>query len=323
MVEPTTASRVHGCLLGGAVAEAAAQTADDGGCRFAAGTQLALYTVDGLVEALDWANQGVAADETACLWLAYLRWFTAQGHRAPSSAPVPPARWLDGQEAVRRPTAADPLCVSALATGEMGSTGRPLNAGARGSGAAVRSAPFGLVSRLDGAMVARLSSNGAALTHGDASDRESAAAFSLLIHAAVEGTGSLRACVAVVEEYLGGQAGADGVLGAVQGAVHAADRGTDADAPGAASFRAEPLAAAVHAVLSTAGAEPAQHFRDAVRLASQAGPADTAAAMMAGSLLGAFYGEGCLPADELAALEGAEVVRTMAQELLKATGVEG
>ena len=34
---------------------------------------LALYLADGLLEALEWANDGVASDEAACLWLAARR----------------------------------------------------------------------------------------------------------------------------------------------------------------------------------------------------------------------------------------------------------
>ena len=40
---------------------------------------MTLYTADGLLEALEWANDGVAPDINACLWLAYLRWLGTQG----------------------------------------------------------------------------------------------------------------------------------------------------------------------------------------------------------------------------------------------------
>ena len=42
-------------------------------------TQLICYTLDGLTEVLEWNNEGAAADELACLWLAYLRWFRGIG----------------------------------------------------------------------------------------------------------------------------------------------------------------------------------------------------------------------------------------------------
>ena len=46
---------------------------------------MTLYTVDGLVEALEWANSGVGADANACVWLAYLRWLETQGVPVPES----------------------------------------------------------------------------------------------------------------------------------------------------------------------------------------------------------------------------------------------
>ena len=42
-------------------------------------TQLTCYTLDGLTEVLEWNNEGAAADELACLWLAYLSWLRGIG----------------------------------------------------------------------------------------------------------------------------------------------------------------------------------------------------------------------------------------------------
>ena len=61
---------------------------------------MTLYTVDGLVEALEWANSGVGADANACLWLAYLRWLDTQGEPAPSGS-RPQPRWIDAQQVLR------------------------------------------------------------------------------------------------------------------------------------------------------------------------------------------------------------------------------
>ena len=111
---PSHASRIHGCLLGGALGDSLGYAVEfddistirgrfgpdglrdfsalDGGSHFSDDTQMTLYTVDGLVEALEWANDGVAADEIACLWLAYLRWLATQDVAVSSSAPVPQPR---------------------------------------------------------------------------------------------------------------------------------------------------------------------------------------------------------------------------------------
>ncbi|BAS17412.1 adp-Ribosyl-[Dinitrogen reductase] hydrolase [Arthrobacter sp. Hiyo8] len=149
---------------------------------------MTLYTVDGLVEALEWANDGVAADETACLWLAYLRWLASQGVALPASAPVPQPRWIDGQEVLRHRRHPGKACLSGLATGEMGTKFRPVNPESKGCGTVMRSAPFGLVPHISEAAVYKLSTDAACLTHGHPSARQSAGAFSVLVHKVTAGS---------------------------------------------------------------------------------------------------------------------------------------
>ena len=120
-------------------------TALDGGSHFSDDTQMTLYTVDGLLEALEWANSGVAADTNACLWLAYLRWLGSQGVPLPDSAPFQPPRWIDGHDVLRHRRAPGNACLSGLATGEMGTVYRPVNPESKGCGTVMRSAPFGLI----------------------------------------------------------------------------------------------------------------------------------------------------------------------------------
>jgi ADP-ribosylglycohydrolase len=89
----------------------------------------------------------------------------------------------------------------------------------------------------------------------------------------------------------------------------------------------EALAVALYAVLATlpdaALAKPEQHFRDAVALAvNHSGDSDSTGSI-AGNILGAFYGEACLPSEWLAVLEGQDVVRGMADQLVKVTTGEG
>ena len=110
---PSPKSRIHGCLLGGALGDSLGYAIEfdsitairrrfgadglrdfaalDGGSHFSDDTQMTLYTVDGLVEALEWANSGVGADANACVWLAYLRWLNTQGVSRPGSGSAPAA----------------------------------------------------------------------------------------------------------------------------------------------------------------------------------------------------------------------------------------
>src|SRR5690625_6371900 len=84
-------SRMAGAIYGGAAAEAAAVDNTD----FSTGTQLRLYVADGLLEVLEWATDGQAADPPAAIWLALLRWYNNRYGAYPEGLPVPPERWID------------------------------------------------------------------------------------------------------------------------------------------------------------------------------------------------------------------------------------
>ncbi|MHC6593019.1 ADP-ribosylglycohydrolase family protein [Arthrobacter sp. C152] len=333
---PTLKSRIHGCLLGGALGDAAGYAVQrelDGPGRFTDDTQLTLYTVDGLVEALEWANAGVGADVNACLWLAYLRWLAGQGGDAGPSAPVPQPRWIDGNEVLRERRDPEPDCISGLATGEMGTAARPVNPTSKGRGTVMRSAPFGLVPHIAPDAVYKLSADAAALTHGHPSARQSAGIFSLLIHRLVSGE-DVRAAAAAVTAHAAALPDASPELPQrLEAALRLADTaGAGAEglveALGGGEAAEEALAVALYSVLATlprdgGEAEPSRHFSDAVALAVGHGGGQDTAGALAGNILGARYGEDCLPGQWLQALEGADVVRGMADQLVGVTSAEG
>ncbi|GHD08436.1 hypothetical protein [Zhihengliuella salsuginis] len=86
-----------------------------------------LYLADGLLEAVEWANDGVGSDEAACMWLASLRWHRTVTGSFPAGAPEPLARWIDGELSGARQALlpADPGLVSVLSRTEMGTPQRP------------------------------------------------------------------------------------------------------------------------------------------------------------------------------------------------------
>ncbi len=223
---PSPRSRLHGCLLGGALGDSLGYAVEsdsisairgrfgpaglqdfsalDAGSPFSDDTQMTLYTADGLLEALEWANDGVAADLNACLWLAYLRWLGNQGVAAPASAPVQPPRWIDAQDVLKTRRSPGNACLSGLATGEMGTVQRPVNPEAKGCGTVMRSAPFGLIPHLEPESVYKLSADAASLTHGHPSARQSAGVFSLLIHDLLSGLGLREAAESALRRLHGG-----------------------------------------------------------------------------------------------------------------------
>ncbi|MCA4132142.1 ADP-ribosylglycohydrolase family protein [Arthrobacter sp. M4] len=350
---PTHASRVRGCLLGGALGDSLGYAVEfdsistirerfgpagltgfeqlDGGSHFSDDTQMTLYTVDGIVEALEWANAGVAADETAVLWLAYLRWLATQDVAVPSSAPQPQPRWIDEQSVLHHRRAPGTACLSGLATGEMGTQARPVNPDSKGCGTVMRSAPFGLVPHIPSQAVYKLSVDAAALTHGHPSALQSAGVFSLIINAIAGGSDVRAAVTAALEHSTALPSPAPEVQERLSAAVTLAGSGSPVApeeltaALGEGWVAEEALAVAVYAVLATeeadpVQADPARHFRNAIGVAvNHSGDSDSTASI-AGNILGAFYGEAALPKEWLAALEGPDVILGMAGRLIDAVG---
>ncbi len=359
---PSHQSRIHGCLLGGALGDSLGYAVEfstidairatfgpgglrdfaelGGGSHFSDDTQLTLYTVDGLLEALEWANSGVAADTNACLWLAYLRWLGSQGVALPDSAPFQPPRWIDGHEVLRHRRAPGDACLSGLATGEMGTVYRPVNPESKGCGTVMRSAPFGLIPHIEADAVYKMSADAASLTHGHPSARQSAGVFSLLIHSLANGGGLHEAAGVALSQLQEGRlprgeepdpALRERLASSLRLAAAATDDGGLLGAEelvaelGEGWVAEEALAVGLYAVLATApattaAASPEEHFRAAIAVAvNHSGDSDSTASV-AGNILGAHYGEDCLPADWLDALEAPEVIRGMAARLAAVTG---
>ena len=336
---PTFAQRVHGCLLAGALGNAigrqSAAAAQPGGSRapvrsFGRETQLTLYTVDGLLDALEWANGGVAADETACLWLAYLRWARSQGVEQDPSLPVPPARWLDAQPVMHRrllPSdssgALPDSTLAGLERPEMGTRHRPVNTASGDAGALARSAPFGLLPHLPSSMLDRLVLDAAALSHGHPQAQSAAVVFAGMIHSLV-GAGScgkqtLEAAIQHAESL-----GDPTLAGLLRSARQYSGDGTASiaevlPAPKSAWSAGEELAVAVWAVLGARGEGPAAKLENALeRATSHDFPAATTGSL-AGNLAGALYGAAALPSTPLETLDGADVLRQMAASFVTAT----
>lgn len=307
---PGLRSKIAGCLLGGALAEAAFAS----GRSFAGATQLTLYTVDGLTEALEWANDGVAADETACLWLAYLRWLDTQGEAAPSSAPAPPTRWLDRQDVMRHQRSPDPVNIHSLVTGEMGSRQRPLAVDHVGPGALQRSAPLGLVANVPPAMIERLALDAAAITHGNPAAQQPAAVFAGLIHQLAVRNESLAEAVSMAANHATAL-GASPLAAGLQAAS-----GTAVDPGAAPSSAAEVLGTAVQLASNTANDDGARHFSALLAAIDAAGDSARVYAAVAGNIVGALHGDSVLPGDAVERLEGADVVVGIANRLASAMG---
>lgn len=145
-------------------------------------TMLALYTADGILDAVQWAGRGQPADEIACLWLSYLRWLQHQGLPAPTHAPPALPRWIDEVwPPTTQPHRGTTDTIQALLTGEMGQIDRPVSPQAQGDDVLLRSVPIGCLP-LERASVAIMAHKTAAITHGNSQAQASAVCAAVLVH---------------------------------------------------------------------------------------------------------------------------------------------
>ncbi|WMY77025.1 ADP-ribosylglycohydrolase family protein [Citricoccus sp. I39-566] len=336
---PAYASRVLGLLAGGAAGDALGYTvefssleqirADYGDAGVAhplqvsairAGgtipvsddTQMTLFVLDGLLDWIEWANEGSMADPAASVWLSCLRWYRTQTGLIPEGAPTPPARWLDDRPELHERRGPGNACLTGLSSPDMGLTRQPQNPDAKGCGTVMRSAPYGMVPGLEDHLVVSLARQGAVLTHGHPAAWTAAAAFALVVSRLMAGHGFAGAVTAALD-WLDTVPDDGGTARALRAAVALAgseDRTDTEEAGGPSSLPGtlpaelgqgwvaeEALAVAVYAVLATGGesAQPTTHFRAALPLAiNHSGDSDSTASL-AGQLLGARYGMAIFP----------------------------
>jgi ADP-ribosylglycohydrolase len=210
----------------------------------------------------------------------------------------------------------------------MGTPFRPVNPDSKGCGTVMRAAPFGLIPHITADAVYKLSADAAALTHGHPSARQSAGGFSLLIHRLVSGDSLHAAAAAVLAEVRALDGVAPELPLRLESAVRLAEAGSlDPEELvqqlGEGWVAEEAFAVGLYAVLATAPVAtvgtPEEHFRAAVALAvNHSGDSDSTGSI-AGNILGAYYGEQCLPADWLERLEAPHVIRGMADMLVGVT----
>ncbi|WOX23821.1 ADP-ribosylglycohydrolase family protein [Streptomyces solicathayae] len=326
-------SRVRGCLLGGAVGDAfgagvagltleeireahgpqgLTEPAPAHGRRGAvtAATQMTLFTVDGLVRAQVRRDIGAWHPPTD-VHRAHLRWAATQRDWGPDERRKDNG-WLARQEwlyARRDPARA---CLTGLGDEHVGTLDKPKNPEARDAGAAVRSAPFGLLVGWEPDLVCQLAVECATQTHGHPAAYLSAGAFALIVHGLARGEtvdGAVQRALAQLARRPGHQPVTDALqqaLGAVRQGIPGPGR---VDALGAAEDRAEnALAVAVYCTLV------GEDLRHGLRLSVNHDGPSAATGALTGALLGALHGETALPPAWLAELEGRSTVLELADD---------
>ncbi|MER7971847.1 MULTISPECIES: ADP-ribosylglycohydrolase family protein [unclassified Streptomyces] len=325
-------SRVRGTLLGSAVGDALGAPVDgltldeiraaygaDGLVDLGPGfgrrgavthlTQLALFTVDGLIRAQVRRDIGAWHPPTD-LHRAYLRWAATQRDWGPDERRKEDG-WLAREEwlyARREPTRA---LLMGFGDDRMGTLESPKNPNEPGPEATARSAPFGLLVGWEPQLVVQLAVECAAQTHGHPTGFLAAGAYAVVVHALARGEGldgAVQRALALLSARPGHQIVSDGLqhaLGAVRQGMPSPGRVEELVGDGTADGV---LAAAVYCAL--VGAD----VRHGLILAVNQGGPSAATAALTGGLLGALHGETALPPAWLAELEGRPTVLELADD---------
>lgn len=278
-------------------------------------TQLALFTVDGLVRAHVRRDTGAWHPPTD-VHRAYLRWAATQSDWGPDERRKDNG-WLAQEEWLYARRGPDRACLTGFADGVLATLEQPKNPTARTASAATRSAPFGLLVGWEAALVLQLAVECAAQSHGHPTGYLAAGACAVIVHGLTRGE-SLDAAVQRALGLLGARPGHQPVTDALQRATAAVTQGqpgpdtvtalagsTSADgAPDAATA----LAVAVYCALV---AEDVPH---GLRLAVNHGGDSAATGALCGALLGAQHGETALPAAWLTELEGRATILELADD---------
>ncbi|MFB6809124.1 ADP-ribosylglycohydrolase family protein [Streptomyces sp. NPDC056387] len=281
-----------------------------------AGTQLSLFTADGLIRAHVRRDTGAWHPPTD-IHRAYLRWAATQRNWGPDERRRDNG-WLGAQEWLYARRGPDRASLTGFADDVLGTLDRPKNPTARGAAAAARSAPFGLLVGWEPALVLQLATECAAQSHGHPGAYLTAGAFAVIVHGLTRGD-SLDAAIQRTLGLLGSRAGHQGVTDALQRAVAAVPQGppspesvaalASAGGEGRAEGRAEDaLAVAVYCALV---AEDVPH---GLRLAVTHEGDPASAGALCGALLGALHGETALPGGWLAVLEGRATLLELADD---------
>ncbi|WP_049292196.1 ADP-ribosylglycohydrolase family protein [Franconibacter helveticus] len=334
--------RFRGCLLGGAVGDALGgpveflswpeitarfgeqgvldyEVAWGGKGKITDDTQMTLFTAEGLLRGwVRGAMRGIAPAFASTTAHAYLRWLLTQGvhnrHGLLNTACL--SGWLIQQPALFSARAPGNTCLSALR--EMKAFGEPARNNSKGCGGVMRVAPVGLFyasfNESDAARQAfDMGCKLAALTHGHPTGWLTGGVLAALVFYLARGE-TLNTALNNALALLKTEPAHEETLHALE---HAQTLALATVSPheaiaqlGEGWVAEEALAVALYCVMK------ARSFEHGVLMAVNHGGDSDSTGAIAGNLLGAIYGAATIPSGWLQALELAEVVQGMADDLL-------
>jgi ADP-ribosylglycohydrolase len=324
-------ARARGCLLGGAVGDALGAPVEFSTLRdirdefgpsgvhlFAErepaitdDTQMTLFTAEGVIRASVRGRSKGICHPPSVVHHAYLRWLHTQETRTRVDDALGVVDgWLVADRRLHRRRAPGNTCLAALRSGVMGTTEQPLN-DSKGCGGVMRVAPVGVfVADVEEAF--RLGCEVAAITHGHPTGWLASGAFAAIIASIMSGA-DLADAVARARVLLDREPNAGETIAALDAAVDLARRGMpsaeDLEQLGGGWVAEEALAIAVCCALA------APDFRTAVSAAvTHSGDSDSTGSIC-GNIRGALEGEAAVPREWIDAIDVADVVTAIADDL--------
>ena len=307
--------------------------------RFTDDTQMTLFVAEGLIRADNQAWRQGDSDPLVPLTDAHLRWLHTQGVPAEGAQGVEAkgfgavvSGWLIGHEVLHHGRAPGNTCLLGLKALPRDPL-VPAPNESKGCGSVMRMAPVGLAFPLDWNPF-EMAADFAGLTHGHPTGRLAAGALAAIVSELCAGA-PLRAAVAAAVAELAEWEGAEETLEAIRGATRLAGeacRAGQRPSPellearlGGGWVAEEALGIALCCALIAedayvAGSAIEEAFRTGLLLAvNHSGDSDSTGAIC-GNLLGARFGEGCLPPAWLSKLEAGDLIGTVADDLARQFG---
>ncbi|MDR1571305.1 MAG: ADP-ribosylglycohydrolase family protein [Clostridiales Family XIII bacterium] len=194
----------RGCLIGGAASDARAYGTRSGGLNLISdNTQMASFTLDGLVWAADRAKRKGVYAYIPCLFYSYQKWhYTQTGNLADDAYSF----ILDGEilrwEELYARRGQGTTSLTALAgsiNNRYGTMQNRINS-SKGCGGVMRSAPIGMYFCRDAKAAFRIGCEAAALTHGHIDAMLPAGCFAFMISGILQGGGIRETALAALDE---------------------------------------------------------------------------------------------------------------------------
>jgi ADP-ribosylglycohydrolase len=321
-LEPRT-EKMRGLMLGLALGDATGgQPPPYGALGSGVATQLACFTIEGLIRAsMRMSHKGICHTPSV-IWHAYCRWATVQQitprpfEQWTSGAARWPDGWLVQVPALSQRRGNSPATVQALRGGRQGSPDHPATSSA-GCQGLIRALPIGVVADEDKQQwAAELAGDTAALTHGHPSALATAAAGAVIIGHCLGGDDtrrSLESGMAAAKAYLAGSAEEAKALPAAMNAGFQTPRQLGQLRQLAPASTAT---AAMRGGLYVAASFPEREDVGAALAFAALAPHGKSVAAVSGALLGAVHGVSALPVDLVSRLELAWVVDTLARDVV-------